>query len=57
VPYDFVVVELDGGSILHSDGIGCPNEAIHISMAVEVAFDDVGDEVTLPRLRPRPAPW
>ena len=31
--------------------VGCPNEDIKIGMAVEVTFDDVTPEVTLPKFR------
>lgn len=30
----------------------CPNEDIEIGMAVEVVFDDVTPEVTLPKFKP-----
>ena len=53
VPYNVVVIELEEGPFFHSNVVGCPNEAIHIGMPVEVVFDDVSDEVTLPRFRPR----
>ena len=53
VPYNVVVVELEEGPFFHANLIDCPNEAIHIGMAVEVVFDDLTDEVTLPRFRPR----
>jgi uncharacterized OB-fold protein len=53
VPYNVVVVELEEGPFVHSNVVECPNEAIHIGMPVEVVFDDVTDEVTLPRFRPR----
>jgi hypothetical protein len=55
VPYNVVVVELEEGPFFHANVVDCPNEAIHIGMPVEVVFDDVSDEVTLPRFRPRPA--
>ena len=53
VPYNVVVVELEEGPFFHSNVVDCPNEAIHIGMPVEVTFDDVTDEITLPRFRPR----
>jgi len=52
VPYNVVVVELDEGPFFHSNVVDCPNEEIYIGMAVEVVFDDLSDEVTLPRFRP-----
>jgi hypothetical protein len=53
VPYNVVVVELEEGPFFHSNVVDCANEAIYIGMPVEVVFDDVMDEVTLPRFRPR----
>ena len=42
------------GIILYrSDNIvGCANEDVYIGMPVEVVFDDMTDEVTLPKFRP-----
>lgn len=53
VPYNVVVVELEEGPLFHSNLVGCANEEIRIGMPVEVVFDDVSEEVTLPRFRPR----
>jgi uncharacterized OB-fold protein len=53
VPYAVVVVELDEGGRLVSNLVGCPVDAIRIDMPVEVVFDDVTPEVTLPKFRPR----
>ena len=53
VPYNVVVVELEEGPFFHSNVVGCPNQAVHIGMPVEVVFDDVSEDVTLPRFRPR----
>ena len=41
------------GPLFHSSLVDCPHEAIHIGMPVEVVFDDVSEDVTLPRFRPR----
>jgi uncharacterized OB-fold protein len=53
VPYAVVVIELDEGARLLSSLVGCPVGDIRIGMRVEVVFDDVSPEVTLPRFRPR----
>ncbi|MBM4265375.1 MAG: hypothetical protein FJ144_01975 [Deltaproteobacteria bacterium] len=55
VPYNVIVVELEEGPFFHSNLVDCPNEAIRIGMPVEVVFDDLTDEITLPRFRPRDA--
>jgi len=53
VPYAIVVIELDEGPRLLSNLIDCPTGDVRIGMPVEVTFDDVTPEVTLPKFRPR----
>ena len=53
VPYAVVVVELEEGARLVSNVVGCPPDALEIGMPLEVVFEDVGPEVTLPKFRPR----
>ncbi len=54
VPYNAVIVQLDdcGGVKLTSNLINAANEDIHIGMPVRVAWEDVGEGVTLPRFEP-----
>jgi uncharacterized protein len=52
VPYNLVLVELEEGPRMMSTVVGCPNDALRVGMAVEVVFDDVTEEVTLPRFTP-----
>ena len=52
VPYAVVVIELDEGVRLLSNLVDCPLAAIRIGLPVEVVFDDVTAEVTLPKFRP-----
>jgi len=52
VPYAVVAVELDEGPRLLTNLVDCKVEAINIGMPVEVVFDDVTEEITLPRFRP-----
>jgi hypothetical protein len=52
-PYNVAIVELDEGIRLHTTIVECPNEALVVGMPVEVMFDKINDEVTLPRFRPR----
>ncbi len=52
-PYNVTIVELEEGPRLHTNLIGCNNDDIRIGMPVEVVFDKVNDEVTLPKFRPR----
>ena len=53
VPYNVTIVQLDEGPRLHTTVIDIPNDQIRIGMPVEVVFDRVNDEVTLPKFRPR----
>ena len=50
-PYAPAVVEMDEGVRLLSQVVDCPPAALEIGMPVEVVFDDVTDEITLPKFR------
>ena len=52
IPYNVTWVKLDEGPLLLSNIVECQNEDIYIEMPVEVVFDDVTEEVTLPKFRP-----
>ena len=54
VPYNVVVVELDdcGGAKLVSNLLGVAPDDLRAGMPVRVEWDDVADDVTLPRFRP-----
>ncbi len=52
VPYNVAIVELDEGPRLHTNILDCPNDQICIGMPVEVVFDKVSDDTTLPKFRP-----
>jgi uncharacterized OB-fold protein len=56
VPYNVALVQLEEGPRLYSNIVGTPNDAVRIGDAVEVVFDPVTPEVTIPRFRPRAAP-
>jgi uncharacterized OB-fold protein len=53
-PYAILLVELPdaGGVHMISNIVGCNPEDLKIGMLVEVAFEDVTDEITLPKFRP-----
>ena len=53
VPYAVVVVELDEGVRLLSNLVDCTLADVRIGLPVQVTFDDVTSEVTLPKFRPR----
>jgi uncharacterized OB-fold protein len=52
LPYNVAWIKLQEGPLLMTNIIECRNEDIRIGMPVEVVFDDVTNEVTLPRFRP-----
>ncbi len=53
-PYAIAVVELDEGPRMMTNITGCPQtpEALQLDMPVEVAFEKLDDEITLPLFRP-----
>ncbi len=53
VPYAVVVIALEEGARVVSNLVDCPVPEIRVGMPVEVVFDDVTPEVTLPKFRPR----
>lgn len=50
-PYAPVVVEMAEGVRLLSQVVDCPPDQLRIGLPVEVVFEDVTPEVTLPRFR------
>jgi uncharacterized OB-fold protein len=53
LPYNVALVQLDEGPRLFSNVVGTPNDRVRIGDAVEVVFDPVTPEVTIPRFRLR----
>ena len=52
VPYAVVVIKLAEGAKMISNLVGVKPHDIKIGMPVEVVFEDISDEVTLPKFRP-----
>lgn len=52
LPYVVAIIELAEGARLLSNVIDIAPDDVACDMAVEVMFDDVTDDVTLPRFRP-----
>jgi hypothetical protein len=54
MPYVVAVIELDGtgGTRMVSNVVDTPVDAVRVGMAVEVAWEDMGAELTIPRFRP-----
>jgi uncharacterized OB-fold protein len=53
VPYAVVVVKLEEGPKLTSNLVDCPPGEIAVGLPVEVVFEEVSPEVTLPKFRRR----
>ena len=51
VPFAAVVVELEEGVRLVSHVIDCPPDQLEMDMPVDVVFEGVTEEITLPRFR------
>ena len=51
IPYNVSVIELDEGPLMLSNVVKCPDEDLKIGMPVEVVFEDVTEEVTLPKFK------
>lgn len=55
-PYNVAIVELNEGPRMHTRIVGAEPASFRIGMELEVTFEKVDDEVTLPLFRPRAAP-
>lgn len=51
IPYNVALIELTEGPQIISQVVGCANEELKCGAAVEVTFDDVTLEITLPKFR------
>ncbi len=52
LPYVLAIVELVEGVRLMTNIVCCAPEAVRIGMPVEVVFEDVTPDITLPKFRP-----
>ncbi|MDX1483521.1 MAG: Zn-ribbon domain-containing OB-fold protein [Alphaproteobacteria bacterium] len=52
LPYVVAVIELEEGPRILSTVTGCAPEDVACDMAVKVVFDDVTEDVTLPKFTP-----
>ncbi len=53
VPYIVALIDLEEGVRVTSNIVECTPEVVHVGLPVEVVYERVSDEVTLPRFRPR----
>ena len=51
-PFVIAIVRLEEGVQMLSNIIGCPPESVRCDMPVEVTFERLNDEFTLPKFRP-----
>jgi uncharacterized protein len=52
VPYIAAIIETEEGPRLISNVIGCNADEVKIDMPVEVVFEDVTKEISLPKFKP-----
>lgn len=52
VPYNLTVVKLEEGLLFETNLVDVKNKEITIGMPVEVVFEDLSPEVTVPKFRP-----
>jgi uncharacterized OB-fold protein len=54
LPYIIAIVELEGGARIPTNlvGIEPDPEKIEVGMTVEVTYDDVSEDITLPKFKP-----
>jgi uncharacterized OB-fold protein len=55
VPYAVALIALEEGPRFLSNLVDCPLDQVRVGLPVEVVFDDVTPEHTLPKFRPRPS--
>jgi len=51
IPYAVAIIQLDEGPRMESNITGCKVEDIKIDMPVEVYFDDVTEDISLPKFK------
>ena len=51
IPYNVALIELAEGPQIISQVVGCRNEELGCGLEVEVVFDDVTPEISLPKFR------
>ena len=51
LPYNVAIVELKEGPRIFTNIVECSNDDLKVGMKVEVVFEDVTEEITLPKFR------
>ncbi len=52
IPYVYALIELEEGPLFGSNVVGCAPEDVRVGMRVEVVYEDITPEWTLPKFRP-----
>jgi uncharacterized OB-fold protein len=52
VPYVVAIVELEEGVRITTNIVGCDPDSVRVGMPVEVAFEDINEEIALVMFRP-----
>ena len=52
VPYNIAIIELEEGVRMTSNLVEIGNDDIRVDMPVEIVYDDVTPEITLPKFKP-----
>ena len=50
-PYVVAIIELDEGARMMTNIVGCPPDSVKIGQRVSVVFEDVTDEISLPKFK------
>lgn len=53
VPYNVAMIQLEEGPRLYSNVVGTPHDQVKVGDAVEVVYDPVTPDITIPRFRLR----
>ena len=52
LPYVVAIVQLEEGPMMLTNIVGCSHESPECEMPVQVVWEDVSDEFSLPKFRP-----
>lgn len=52
LPYVYAMIEMEEGPLIGSNIIGCDPMEVKVGMPVEIVFEDITEEFTLPKFRP-----
>ncbi|MFC2000351.1 Zn-ribbon domain-containing OB-fold protein [Chloroflexota bacterium] len=52
IPYNVAIIQLEEGGWMVSSLVGCSNADIEVGMPVEAVFEDITDNVALPKFKP-----